>query len=238
MLRRAYNGDKSAFELLKRLNELRVMAEHKYILQALYGEERYWGEVFEIIGMLEPADRLLSYAEMYRYDRSVHDDLLDSLISFKQEMIRDGAPMEFINAVNSIISHLSNPETVYREVKHLYAMYQQWKQMGEDFNVSTIGTFGTGAPSAQVTDIELARALNLIISMVSSGSRVRSADIKRFFGSDTLGAKVLRELKRRRLAYYDSNLSTYMPTDKGLEFVSADITLEELKTQFSTGEGE
>ena len=233
LLRRAYFGDSASKQLLLRLSDLYVLASHQYEFIALYGEERFWGEVFEIIGSLPVHDRLVILAEAYRYDRTVHDELLDELVNFKKQLIREGAPLSLINAVNAILSELGKPDDVYRDIKHLKALYDSWKEMGEQFDESLV-TISPRAKQA-VTKTEVAKLLNFIVSQLRSGRRVVARDVRRFLGSDALAATLIRELKRRGFLIYDQKLRTYMPTDRGLEYIAASESVDDLYEKLKGG---
>lgn len=233
LLRRAYFGDSSSKDLLLRLSDLYVLAYHRYEFMALYGEEHYWEEVFRIIGSLPVHDRMVVLAEAYRYDRTVHDELLDELINFKKQLIREGAPLSLVNAVNAILQELGKPDDVYRDVKHLRALYESWKEMGESFDESLVTISPKGRHA--VTKTEVAKLLNFIVSQIRSGRRVVARDVRRFLGSDSLAATLISELKRRGFLIYDQRLRTYMPTDRGLEYIAASETVDDLYEKLKGG---
>lgn len=236
LLYKAYFGDESSYRLLSRVDYLAEIARNYFMLRALYGTDRVWGEVFDVIGTLPEHERLVVLAEAYRTDRTVYDELLDALLAFKKKLIKEGAPPTLVNGVNAILSELGKPEDAYRDVKHLYTLYETWKEMGDEFSEEFATVSPTSVARGPVTQTELAKVLNYILSVLRSGSPVRRKDIIRMVGNAQLAINVLKELTRRKFIRWDYNLRSYMITPEGLDYIDAhDVDVADLEDALRKG---
>lgn len=219
LLRRKYLGD-DVDTVLYNLDYVYHVAANYAYYAALYGHRRVLAEIFRVIGRLSVQSRLVVLADAYRYDRTILDDLYDELISFKRSLIREGAPPELVSIVNAILSSTgAKPDDLYRQIKHLVAMYDTWKELGDDA-LEYLRMQLPGAPSqSSPTDTELAKVVLFVLDAVASRNRVSSADIKRYIGNPQLANQLINAAKKRHLLQYNSVVRSWVPTREGLEFV-------------------
>ena len=218
LLRRKYLGE-NVDHLLYDLDYLFHLAANLHYYSAIYGRRRVLVEIFSRLGKLPHAHRLEILADIYRTDRTVQDDLFTELVNFKKQLIRESAPFELVQMVNAIIASLARPDEVYRNVRHLLAMYDVWKELGEDA-VEYFRASMPGAPGeSSVTDTELAKIVTYVLEVTQRGERVSSVDIKRYVGDPRVGNKLLNEAKKRGLIDYNGSVRSFVVTQKGLEFI-------------------
>ena len=219
LLRRKYLGD-DVDHILFSLDYIYHLAANAEYYTAIYGRRRVIVELFNMLGRLPAQSRLVILADAYRFDRTLADDLFDELVSFKRALIKEGAPPEIVSMVNAILASIgSKPEEIYRQVKHLVAMYETWQEMGEDaleyLKMQMPGAAAGGGP----TDTELAKVVNFVLDAVVNGNKVSSADIKRYVGNPQLANQLINTAKKRHLIQYNSVVRSWVPTSEGLQFV-------------------
>lgn len=219
LLRRKYLGD-DVDHVLHNLDYIHHISTNMEYYTAIYGRQRVISEIFKVIGKLPAQSRLIVLADSYRSDRTVVDDLYDELISFKRALIKDGAPPEIVTMVNAVLASInSKPEEVYRQIKHLVAMYDTWKDVGEDALEYLKVQMPGATPDTSATDTELAKVTQFVLDSVVAQNRVSSADIKRYVGNPQLANQLINAAKKRRLLKYNSMVRSWAPTKEGLEFI-------------------
>lgn len=230
LLRRKYLGD-DVDSILYNLDYIYHLAEHLQYYIALYGRPRVFAEIFNVLGRVPAQSRLVILADAYRYDRTIIDDLYDELISFKRSLIREGAPPEIVSMVNSILANIgAKPEEVYRNIKHLVAMYDTWKEMGDEALEYLRIQMPGAASTAAASDTELAKVVQFVLDSVASGSKVTSTDIRRYIGNPQAANSIINEAKKRNLLKYEALVRSWVPTQKGLEFIgrASDYDVDDL----------